>query len=489
MTVVSYSVSDAAPEPAAATRPPRPFAYSPDVAPGAVHALELIGIVASGLLIWTLPEIHRPEYFSQHVFCVAFVLIVFSNLTGWAGLNHLNALMRPVRQADALLISLITVFLMLLAIILGLDVTYMFSEHWFAYLFAGSVLSVLTVRGAAFLALRALSERQVIGRNLAVLGTGEQARRFLGKIGRDKPYFTSLAGVFSASDPAPGIDIEGVPVRGGLDALLEAARQGWVDDIVVAMSWSADRTVIATIERLKELPVNVYLGSDLVGFDLSFRPVVGSFSQLPVFEVVQRPIAGWSSAFKRLLDYTLAGLALLLLSPLLLLVALAIRLDSPGPVFFMQKRLGFNNQPFSIYKFRSMYHGSGAAPKVVQATRGDPRVTRVGRIIRATSIDELPQLLNVLNGTMSLVGPRPHALSHNEEYGAQIRGYFARHKVRPGITGWAQVNGYRGETEQIEKMVKRVEYDVYYAENWSILFDIKILVLTVFVVLFQKTAY
>jgi Undecaprenyl-phosphate glucose phosphotransferase len=334
-----------------------------------------------------------------------------------------------------------------------------------------------------------LAYRQVIGRNLAVLGTGEQARRFLAKITRDRPYFTNLAGVFSSESVEAGQMASGVPILGDVEALLQAAREGCVDDIVVAMPWSADRKVIETIERLKELPVNVYLGSDLVGFDLSFRPVLGSFGQLPVFEVVQRPIAGWSAAIKRAFDFVLALCALLLLSPLLLIVAIAIKLDTPGPVFFMQKRLGFNNRPFAIYKFRSMYHNSAPVSRVVQTTRNDPRVTRVGRIIRATSIDELPQLLNVLDGSMSLVGPRPHALSHNEEYGAQVRGYFARHKVRPGITGWAQVNGYRGETEQLEKMVKRVEHDIYYAENWSILFDIRILIMTVFVVLFQKAAY
>jgi exopolysaccharide biosynthesis polyprenyl glycosylphosphotransferase len=188
-------------------------------------------------------------------------------------------------------------------------------------------------------------------------------------------------------------------------------------------------------------------------------------------------------------DYLLASLALLLLSPLLILVAVAIKLDSPGPVFFMQPRLGFNNRRFEIYKFRSMYHCEVPEHRVRQASKGDPRVTRVGRFIRRTSIDELPQLLNVLNGTMSLVGPRPHALSHNEEFAEQVRGYFARHRVKPGITGWAQVNGFRGETDTVEKIKARVEHDVYYAENWSLLFDLRILLMTTVVVLFQKTAY
>jgi Undecaprenyl-phosphate glucose phosphotransferase len=361
---------------------------------------------------------------------------------------------------------------------------------WLLTLGGATAASVLAVRLLAFVVLRRLSQRRVIGRHVAVLGTGPQSARVLRQITRDPPYFTALHGVFRAEGaPDQGSQWQGYAVLGGLEDLLRDVRQGLVDDIIVAMPWQDDRSMTDTVERLKELPVNVYLASDLAGFDLAFRPVLGTVSQIPAFEVVQRPISGWSSAAKKLLDYTVALLALAILSPLLLLVAVAIKLDSPGPVFFMQQRLGFNNKPFAIYKFRSMYHRTVPEERVRQATKDDPRVTRVGRIIRATSIDELPQLLNVLDGTMSVVGPRPHALSHNQEYGAQIRGYFARHKVKPGITGWAQVKGLRGETPDLEKMRQRVEHDVFYTENWSIFFDIKIIVMTALVVLTQKTAY
>jgi len=207
-----------------------------------------------------------------------------------------------------------------------------------------------------------------------------------------------------------------------------------------------------------------------------------------MFEVVQRPISGWSQLLKIIEDYSIATVALILLSPLMLLVAAAIKLDSKGPVFFKQKRLGFNNQEFAIYKFRSMYVHEPPAGRTEQAKEGDPRITRVGAFIRRTSIDALPQIFNVLNGTMSLVGPRPHALDHNEEFGRFVRGYFARHKVKPGITGWAQANGFRGETDTIDKIEGRVERDIYYAENWSLLFDIRIILMTALVVIFQKTA-
>jgi Undecaprenyl-phosphate glucose phosphotransferase len=407
----------------------------------------------------------------------------------WGNLSSLNALMRPVGQADNVLVAVVTSFLFLMSVLYGLDVTYMFASEWLVSFAAGTMVGVLGIRILAFLALKALSQRQIIGRRMAVLGANDMSARLLRQIARDRPYFTEVEGVFATHDEHFDPEWEGVPVLGGIQQLLETARAGHIDDIVVARPWATDPLMTDTIEKLKELPVNVYLASELVGFDLTFKPILGTSSQLPVFEVTQRPIAGWSSAAKKLLDYLLASLGLLILSPLLLLVALAIKLDSPGPVFFMQPRLGFNNKPFAIYKFRSMYHRDIPEARVQQATRRDPRVTRIGRIIRATSIDELPQLLNVLNGTMSLVGPRPHALSHNEEYANQIRGYFARHKVKPGITGWAQVNGLRGEITDIDLMRARVEHDVFYTENWSLFFDLKIIVMTALVVLVQKTAY
>jgi exopolysaccharide biosynthesis polyprenyl glycosylphosphotransferase len=180
---------------------------------------------------------------------------------------------------------------------------------------------------------------------------------------------------------------------------------------------------------------------------------------------------------------------LLAIAPVMIAVAICIRLDSPGPILFRQKRFGFNNEIFEVYKFRSMYTGESADPDAKQATKCDPRITPVGRFIRQTSLDELPQLLQVLSGTMSLVGPRPHAVPHNDHYGKVIDGYFARHNVKPGITGWAQVNGHRGETDTVDKMNCRVRYDLEYIDRWSLLFDIKIVILTAIRIWFQKTAY
>jgi putative colanic acid biosynthesis UDP-glucose lipid carrier transferase len=195
---------------------------------------------------------------------------------------------------------------------------------------------------------------------------------------------------------------------------------------------------------------------------------------------------GW---VKRLEDLIISSIILLLISPLLALIALAIKLDSKGPVIFKQRRHGFNNQVFEVYKFRSMTVADSASTQVVQATRDDVRVTRIGKFLRRSSLDELPQLFNVLLGHMSIVGPRPHAVQHNIEYGAIISEYFARHNVKPGITGWAQINGLRGETDTVDKMHRRVQFDLHYIEHGSLLLDLKIIIMTSLAVWFQANAY
>jgi putative colanic acid biosynthesis UDP-glucose lipid carrier transferase len=215
---------------------------------------------------------------------------------------------------------------------------------------------------------------------------------------------------------------------------------------------------------------------------------VSEISGIPLITLSETPLTGSNLLAKTLLDKSAAIVALALLSPIMLATALVIKTTSPGPILFRQKRTGWNGEEFDIYKFRSMY-AEGTEPSYVpQATRDDPRITAVGRFIRRTSIDELPQLFNVLNGTMSLVGPRPHALSHNDDYSKRISNYLTRLRIKPGITGLAQVRGYRGETKELDRMVKRVESDIEYINNWSIVLDISIIFRTVFT-LFSKEAY
>jgi len=261
-----------------------------------------------------------------------------------------------------------------------------------------------------------------------------------------------------------------------------------VHDVVITLPWNADDRLVNIIDRLRSLPVHVYLGSDLIGYHFP-RHHRRHLEGVPVLEIASVPLSGWSGLVKAVEDKILAVLALAVLSPLLLLIAVAIKLDSRGPILFRQARYGFNNEVIIVNKFRTMVHDRPPEVGVPQASRGDQRVTRVGRLLRRMSFDELPQLLNVLAGSMSMVGPRPHAVEHNEQYAALIGGYHGRHRVKPGITGWAQVNGLRGETTTVDQMRRRVEYDIHYIENWSPWLDFRILVFTAVFGWRQKNAY
>jgi Undecaprenyl-phosphate glucose phosphotransferase len=332
-----------------------------------------------------------------------------------------------------------------------------------------------------------------------VIGTGESAQRLIGALARAPATRYRVVGVIddriddSAVDPsgARPEPIDGAPVLGGLDRLVAAARDDRIDEVLVALPWGEEDRLAAVLDRLSPLPLHVRLVPDPIAFQFAHRPVT-RLSGVPLIHLFERPISGWSWLLKAAEDRVLASLALLFLGPLMLLIALAIKLDSPGPVFFRQPRRGFNSRLFQVWKFRTMYHDRADLACATQTTRNDPRITRVGAILRKTSLDELPQLLNVLNGDMSLVGPRPHAVATKAAgrlFEEVVREYAARYRVRPGITGWAQVNGWRGETDTVEKIEKRVEYDIHYIENWSIGLDLWILIRTALLVFRDDRAY
>jgi polysaccharide biosynthesis protein PslA len=262
--------------------------------------------------------------------------------------------------------------------------------------------------------------------------------------------------------------------------LAEAAasvRQLEPDAIFVLLPWSATETIDRCAETFVSLPVEIHLGPEQVlhKFEEAKLSTLGPVASL---QLTRRPLTRREIIVKRIFDLIFAAGALVMATPLLVLIAILIKLDSPGPIFFVQRRYGFNQQPFRIIKFRTM-RTLDDGPVIRQARQNDPRLTRIGRFLRRWNIDEIPQLFNVLTGDMSLVGPRPHALSHDHEYEQRISRYARRHNVRPGITGWAQIHGYRGETDTEEKMRKRVEYDLFYIDNWSLWLDFKIIVRTV----------
>ncbi len=262
-----------------------------------------------------------------------------------------------------------------------------------------------------------------------------------------------------------------------------SARMLRPDDVFILAPWSESDTIDACIDVFIRVPASIHLGPERV-LDRFVDARISRVGAVSSLHLVRRPLSAGEVALKRAFDIVVAGTAIVLLAPLFALVALAIRLDSPGPVLFLQRRYGFNQEPFRIFKFRSM-RTLDEGRHIPQAMADDPRITRVGRFLRRTNIDELPQLFNVLSGEMSLVGPRPHALAHDQMYEQAIAFYARRHNVKPGITGWAQVNGLRGDTAAEGKMRSRVEHDLWYIDNWSMMLDLRILWLTIF----SKKAY
>jgi Undecaprenyl-phosphate glucose phosphotransferase len=465
----------------------RRYPVSSSVISALAVGIDSLTIVGAGLALylWVIPL--SPGTWDLYAAATCFAWVASLMLFQLGGLYQFEAIVRPRAHVDRLATAIGTAFLFLLAAAFAFKVAGSLSGAWMGGFAAAAFAGILVVRVAlSRLALR-LARDGVFKRNVIIVGTREHAARLLERIGELRPDFVSVIGVF-VDRPGPS-HVCGVPVLGRGAEVVDFVRRARVDDVLLSLPWSAERQITATIEQLRELPVNVYLGSDLAGLSLDFREPPAHFSRMPVFAVIGRPLSGWGVALKAIEDYTLATLCLAATLPILAVAALAIKLDSPGPVLFKQKRLGFNNRVFVIYKLRSMHHVPEPAGRTIQATKSDSRVTRVGGFLRRSSIDELPQLLNVLNGTMSLVGPRPHAVDHNEEYARKIRGYFARHRVKPGITGWAQVNGLRGQTESPDQMAARVRLDVYYTENWSLLFDLYIMARTIVVVVTGRNAH
>jgi undecaprenyl-phosphate galactose phosphotransferase/putative colanic acid biosynthesis UDP-glucose lipid carrier transferase len=275
--------------------------------------------------------------------------------------------------------------------------------------------------------------------------------------------------------------------RDVVNAAIAAARATNAEQVLLALSWADTRRRDFLSEKLRVLPLQVRLLPDQAA-DLIFSRCAGRFGSEILFDLQQAPLSRFNLASKRVMDVIMSIIALLILLPLFLLVSVAIKLDSPGPILFRQSRRGFNGKDFKIYKFRSMTVLEDGQT-ISQARRGDHRITRVGRMLRAASIDELPQLFNVLRGEMSLVGPRPHAIAHDNEYTESIANYAFRHHVKPGITGWAQVHGFRGETAKLDLMKKRVELDIWYINNWSLWLDLWIILMTCFEVARGRNAY
>jgi Undecaprenyl-phosphate glucose phosphotransferase len=373
-------------------------------------------------------------------------------------------------------------FMVLLCLFSLLDVSGNVSPGWFALWYAFSLAFLLAAHSGILLWARLLRAETRLLQRVAVYGTPELTARVASQLFAEDRNLV-LAGVFT--------DRVTWPLRedhaGGMRELIAAAQCGICDRIILAMPSAARDEILEAAEELEVLPIDVQLCPDAMSVPSEIAGANGS-NGLVLIDLQRPPLDARGILLKIAMDYTLAIIALIGLSPLMLAISAAIKYNSPGPVLFVQKRHGYNHRVVKVFKFRTMTVAEDG-PEVTQAVRDDKRVTRVGRFLRKTSLDELPQLFNVLRGELSLVGPRPHAVAHNESYERIVNRYANRHKVKPGITGWAQINGFRGETKTPEDMMKRVELDLHYIKHWSPWFDIKILARTALVPFFHSDVY
>jgi Undecaprenyl-phosphate glucose phosphotransferase len=327
---------------------------------------------------------------------------------------------------------------------------------------------------------------------IAIVGGGPAAEEALNLLEQSPAEDIEILGLFDDRfDNRSPDSVRKYQKLGSISDLAPFAREQNIDLIIVAIPMSAETRMLQILKRLWELPVDIRISGAAGKLKLS-RGAYTYLGQLPLLSAFERPLSGWDAIVKSMVDRAIALCALILLSPVMAAVALAVKWESKGPAIFRQKRFGFNNELVEVFKFRSMYTDMADAGAAKLVTKDDPRVTRVGRIIRKTSLDELPQLFNVLIGTLSLVGPRPHATQAKAAgtlYDEVVDGYFARHKVKPGITGWAQINGWRGETDTREKIEQRVKHDLDYIDRWSIWFDLYILAKTPLALLKSENAY
>ena len=369
-----------------------------------------------------------------------------------------------------------------------------YGEHFARSVIFGWIVLAPTLIGLTRMSLRVLQKgliaRGVGIKRVAIAGLNELGRQTAANISEDVGLGLQVIGFFDDRTEhrteAEEIDSQ-KSLSGDLTELVELARSGEVDTILITLPMRAEDRIRFLLDQLSDSTVSVYIVPDFFVFELLHSRWT-NMGGLPAVSVFENPLFGVDGAAKRVTDFAIAFAALMIAAIPMLVIAILVKVSSPGPVFFRQRRYGLDGKEILVWKFRSM-RTCDNGPVVKQATKEDPRITPIGRILRKTSLDELPQLFNVIEGSMSLVGPRPHASAHNEQYRSLIRGYMLRHKVKPGITGLAQVNGCRGETETIDKMERRIEWDHNYIRTWSLWLDMKILFRTVAVVLKRDQAY
>lgn len=470
----------------------RPRAMSPLVLCGTVRILEGAALLGFGVLLYAVMLHGRIASVATYAAAICLVPAVTIALAQAAGAYRLPALRQFVRTAIRLTAAWTTTFLILAALLVLAKLADQTSRLWLATYYAGGLALLLGGRIAVSRYVETQARAGRFDRRAAIVGGGDAGEELIKALSAQPESGISIVGVFDDRNDDRSTDtVAGVPKLGNVDQLVNYARNHHLDLIVFTIPISAEGRILQMLAKLWVLPIDIRLSAHAT--KLRLRPRSYSYlGSVPVLDVFDKPIADWDVVVKAAFDRVVAFLALVALSPVMLAIALTVKLTSRGPILFKQQRLGFNNEVIEVYKFRSMYTDLCDVAGQRTVSRGDPRVTPFGRLIRKSSMDELPQLLNVLKGDLSLVGPRPHVLhakTADTLYDQVVDGYFARHRVKPGMTGWAQINGWRGQTDTEEKLQRRVEHDLYYIENWSVLFDIQILAMTPFALLKAENAF
>jgi Undecaprenyl-phosphate glucose phosphotransferase len=465
---------------------------SPVMVSGVMRFAEFFLFLGSGLALYAFYvglDTHLTLHYPIIIFGASLLAVILLDI---ADCYLISALMRPFSVVGRILLAWSGTFAMLALTGFLLKMSEDFSRLWFGGWFAAGLFLCIATRIFIATMIRRWARNGRMERRAVIVGGGNAAETLIRSVEKQPYNDIRICGIFDDRDDrrSPPI-VAGYPKLGTVSELIEFARIARIDMLIVSLPITAEARVLSLLKKLWVLPVDIRLSAH--SNHLQFRPRSYSYiGNVPMLDIFDKPINDWDSVAKRAFDIVFSLFGILVFSPVMLVTAIAIKLDSKGPVFFKQKRHGFNNEIIEVYKFRSMYVEQSDPTAKRTVTKNDPRVTRVGRIIRKTSIDELPQFFNALLGSLSLVGPRPHAIaaqSHNLLYNEVVDGYFARHRVKPGVTGWAQINGWRGEMDTDEKIRMRTEYDLHYIENWSLLFDLKILFLTPVRLLNTENAY
>ena len=477
---------------AAAHIPTRRSLLSPNLVSGLTALTDASVVICAGILIYALYVApNNSGLISKYIAALVIYVVIMVQWFHAAGLYRLDRIVRPQAHWKKIATVCFGIFLILLFSAFALKISADFSRFWAITWLISSITLLIVFRFGLAAVVRRSAMSGKLTKNIIVYGADENGQWLINHIkGLDEPW-NRVVGVFDdRSDRVPEHCCDYTVLRGTME-LLEYVRSHASDEILLALPSASPERVIEIVERLSTVPVNVRLAPDLSVLDFLKRPVSQEYG-VPMANVLKKPISEWGVIGKWLIDFGIGGAAFIVALPFLALIAAWIKLDSKGPVLFRQERYGFQNEIIDVFKFRTMFVDQTDFDAERLTVRDDPRVTRAGKWLRRFSLDELPQLLNVLKGDMSIVGPRPHAIkakAGGKLYGDVVDAYAVRMKVKPGITGWAQIHGWRGNTETEDDLKGRVEHDLAYIDNWSITLDLYIILKTIFIVFKGENSY